>query len=577
MIYSRRIFMRARGFICIFLGLWIGLMPVGSWASRPDKRSLPSYPPEIQTVPDEVLIKFRSNLSSTDQRALAHQFQVPVTTREQAVNAFHAYYKTRPLGSPLLGWQRVKIPAGEPLAQALADISTSPLVEKAEPNYLSHAVALSNTYTAVANPNDFYYQNGTTWWLNRTKSDLAFNRSYPFGSGPVIVAVVDTGVDFNHPDLFNRTVGGYNAITPSGQPLDDDTEGHGTHVAGLLGAESNNGIGICGTAYQSAVKIMPVKVLDYTGSGNSADIVTGVLWAVGQGARVLNLSFGGGGISSAEMDAYNQATAHGCVLVAAAGNNNMDLTRHPLYPAALTNVIAVAATDSMDFVAAYSNYGEGVIALAAPGGETTDLSSPLYDGGIWSLRPNNAYQALVGTSMAAPQISAVAAMLILQNPGYGPSDVRAMLAASCENPYGDTAANIGAGRINAAAAYAIYKTPTVTPTVTVTPTITPTSTITVTSTPLSLHPDEVFAYPQPARDQVRIAYNVSGPARIRADLFNAAGNRVLHLEEIPYSDGGVAYTQILTRQLGAGIYYLVSHIDDASGQRMIKRRIAVVH
>jgi type VII secretion-associated serine protease mycosin len=216
------------------------------------------------------------------------------------------------------------------------------------------------------------------------------------GSEDVVVAVIDTGVDINHPDLKGRTAEGINIVSQQNDPLDD--VGHGTHVAGIISALVNNREGVAGISWYN--KIMPVKVLDETGAGTTYSVAQGIIWAADHGAKVINMSLGNYADAQFLHDAIRYAFDKDVVLIAASGNDN---TERPGYPAAYPEVFAVAATDSKQQKASFSNYGDYIDA-AAPGVN------------IASTYPDNHYAALSGTSMASPHVTALAALIRSANP-----------------------------------------------------------------------------------------------------------------------------------------------------------------
>ncbi|NTV52244.1 MAG: S8 family serine peptidase [Candidatus Firestonebacteria bacterium] len=573
--------------------------------------------------PGEILVKFKPVFTTATQGGLKNQIGVQVSTRAEALSGVHAFFKTQPVGMERFGWQRVQLPEGKSVAQALSEFVGNAAVEAAEPNYLRHVHdAISTTYAAYAAPNDLLYQAEVLWWFNRIHADQAFSQANYFTAGPVVVAVVDTGVDLTHTDLSSRLIPGYNAITPTSPPQDDD--GHGTHTAGLVAAAGNNSQGTLGAAFSDKVVVMPVKVLDYQGNGTSANIAAGIQWAADHGARVISMSFGGSNNSSLESSACDYAYAHGCVLVASAGNNSLNLITNPVYPALYNHVICVAATNSQDYATYYSNYGLGKITLSAPGGYDQNVSGNVTtrgnDGGVYSTILGSAFGPKSGTSMAAPQVSAAAALLLLQNPLRTQSEVLALLTSHCENPQAQPASWVGAGRINVAASLSDFQTPTISPTATSSPTITPTATITQTATvsptatispsitptptitqtatisptstctptmtptatpsatytPLVLSAGELLVYPQPGRDHVRLAFRLAGFGRLTAEVYNVRGERVLTLSETPYCNGGVAYADVSTSRLAAGIYFLLVRVADENGERRLSKRMAII-
>jgi thermitase len=622
--------MRARTWLVVGSCLWAAGLPLtAAAASRPEKSAMPprawrglTAPPAPAYVPGEVLVKFRDRF---DAGAFQAQVGATAATREEAVRAFHVRFMTKPDRAPVLGWQRIKLPAGQRVEEALPILKGNALVEAAEPNYRVFAAAdLSTTYTPYAGINDPYYNEGspsrTQWWFNRTRADYASTQTYTWLGSLVTVAVLDTGLQANHPDLAGRTITGYSAVSYTASTNDDNLYfygplqtvlGHGTHAAGIIAANTNNGTGGVGTGFRSGVRVMPVKVLDYAASGTVADLAEGVTWATDHGAKVLNLSLGVYGANPAALDtACTYAITQGMVLVAAAGNNNLDLASNPYYPAVYTNVLSVAATDSMDYVTIYSNWGSGFIDVSAPGGTLEDYGGWGRDFGVTTTAMGSTYSAVDGTSFACPQVSALAALLLLKDPNLPAATVRSILTSPSnnDNPYSEQAIYIGAGRINVAKALA-YSTPppsatrtatrtrtvtptrsathtvtptrtvsptrTVTRTITPSPTVTPTRTVTPTVTPMSLASDQLLAYPQPGRDRVRLAYRCLAGGNCVVNLYNPLGERVLLVEETPYVNVGTGYTDLNTSQLAAGVYFLHLTVTDATGERTLKKRVVI--
>jgi thermitase len=273
-------------------------------------------------------------------------------------------------------------------------------VEYAEPHYLyltNEEVDMPGTASynaAAAAPNDALY---SRYQWNLPLIETLQGWGIGKGSEQVKVAVIDTGVDLNHPDLKANLQEGVNIISQNETPPQDDV-GHGTHVAGVISALVNNGEGVAGMTWYNPV--LPVKVLDSSGSGSTYAVAQGVIWAADHGAKVINMSLGNYADAQFLHDAIRYAYDKDVVLIAASGNDN---TERPGYPAAYDEVFAVAAADSKKNKASFSNYGD-YIDVAAPG-----VSIP-------STYPNNQYAALSGTSMASPHVSALAALIRSANP-----------------------------------------------------------------------------------------------------------------------------------------------------------------
>jgi thermitase len=264
------------------------------------------------------------------------------------------------------------------------------------------------------------YNDGTLSYGGKNATagaDMDWQEAYAFlGSGfggSAVVAVIDTGIDMGHPDLDGKIVAGWDYLDNDGDPT--DTYGHGTHVAGIALAETNNGTGTAGVGYSPNIKVMPLRVCNENGCPTTA-IVNAIYHAADHGANVINLSLGGRIGSSAEETAINHAWNNGLVIAASSGN---DGARRVSYPAAFVNCIAVGSTNWNDLRAGYSNRGSA-LDVVAPGGEMSGYHDP---GGIYSTMPTypvylttsysywNNYDQLQGTSMAAPQVSGLAALL----------------------------------------------------------------------------------------------------------------------------------------------------------------------
>jgi len=277
-----------------------------------------------------------------------------------------------------------------------------------EPHYIYIANRESNA--AAPAPNDTLY---AQYQWNLPIIETSFGWELGKGSKDVIIAVVDTGVDMNHPDLQGRLLPGYNMIH-AGLPPDDDV-GHGTHVAGVISAQVNNGEGVAGMTWFNP--IMPVKVLDDSGEGNTYNVSEGIIWAVDHGAKVINLSLGNNADANFLHNAIQYAFNKDAVMIAAAGNDN---TNEPSYPAAYPEVFAVAATDAAKNRAPFSNYGN-YISAAAPGVN------------IASTYPHNQYASLSGTSMASPHVAALAALIRSINPLLKNTEVMAIMRQTAED------------------------------------------------------------------------------------------------------------------------------------------------
>jgi len=331
----------------------------------------------------------------------------------EAMAAFHAGHSSRVLRTfdGLGHLQVVTVPQGETVPSWVAKYQQSGLVEFAEPDYLVRA---------ALTPNDPAYTNGTCWGLNKIEAPAAWN--VLCGATNVVVAVLDSGVRYTHEDLaanmwVNPLAGshGWNAIAGTNDPWDDSTDGHGTQMAGVLGAVGNNSKGLAGVAW--SVQIMACKCLNSSDLGTNSDIITCMEFARTNGARVFNASFSavGGAFSSAMSNAIYSARMAGIILVTCAGNNyptvNIDVT--PAYPAnyQIDNIVTLAYTTSSDTLGVLSNYGATNVDLAAPGDQiysTYNTSDSAYNGSI--------YHNLAGTSYAAAYTSGAFALMLAEYP-----------------------------------------------------------------------------------------------------------------------------------------------------------------
>ncbi|NOX63264.1 MAG: S8 family serine peptidase [Chloroflexi bacterium] len=341
--------------------------------------------------------------------------------------------------------------------EALQNLSKNPAVRYVEPDALA---------VAAFTPNDPYYNNPSlVYGPQQIQAPGAWD--YTLGDPNVVIAIIDTGIDVAHPEFAGRLVPGWDFVNNDADPTDDNW--HGTHVSGIAAAGINNGIGIAGIAGQA--KIMPLKALNDQGTGYYSQIASAIRWAADNGADVINLSLTGSVDSITLSDAVNYAISKGVVVVAAAGNEDTDA---PRYPAAYSNVIGVGATTYAGDRWTLSNYGPNVDVMA-PG-------ATIYST-YWTASGGSAYSFANGTSMAAPHVAGVAALLLSANPTLTVTDVRACIETTTTD-LGDPGydAFYGKGLVNAQAALAACAgTP---PTSTPTPTPLPTNTPTPTPTPL---------------------------------------------------------------------------------------------
>ncbi|MGA1823161.1 MAG: S8 family serine peptidase [bacterium] len=346
-----------------------------------------SYGTDIPYNPHEVLVKFEHGTDEATKISIRDELGAILLKTIRSIKVEY--------------WQ---LPATITTAQALEVLKGLPAIDHAEPNYL---------YSLQMLPNDAHFDK--QWFLHNIGqiingdrgtpgADIAASEAWEIetGSKSVVIALIDSGVAFDHPDLRNNVW--YNPHEIPGNGLDDDLngysddrhgwdfvnddnnpsdysrdlygDGHGTHVAGIIAAQGNNGIGIAGIMWQA--QIMPLQVFDLFETGSFRDaiiqninIMRAIEYAVENGAMIINCSFGSEFYSQFQYDLFEYANQHGVLVVAAAGNESTNNDTIPIFPASydLPNIISVAATDGHNRLSSYSNYGEKSVDVAAPGGD----------------------------------------------------------------------------------------------------------------------------------------------------------------------------------------------------------------
>ncbi|MEN8614784.1 S8 family peptidase [Dehalogenimonas sp. THU2] len=359
-------------------------------------------PPEVSEGADTILVAFRPGASTAEIAALNHNNNAVVKDL-----------------IPALRIQVLSFAPGK-AAGMLKVYQNNPNVIYAEFDAAATADEVSDdTYTAQQ------------WGLAKINAAEAW--AVNTGSNTIKIAILDTGIDLDHPDLAAKIVASINYSTST---TSDDVKGHGTHVAGIAAAIPNNGLGVAGLGY--ATSLMNVKVLGDDGTGSYSAIANGIIWAADNGADVINMSLSGSAASITLENAVNYAWNNGVVVVSSAGNNGNST---PVYPAYYANAFAVASTDSTDSLSGFSNFGDWVD-IAAPGSS------------IMATLINGSYGYKSGSSMAAPFVSGLAALVASSvadsnSNGRLNDEIRAIIEASADNIGVN---GIGAGRINAAAA-----------------------------------------------------------------------------------------------------------------------------
>lgn len=356
----------------------------------------------------------------------------------------------------------VQRPMFEDSDSIIETLERSPLVEYAEPNYLYHLATL---------PNDALF--GGLWGLKNSGQkdtqkrtgfvgmDIGVEKAWQIttGSNDVTVAIVDSGINYKHPDLkeniwinlaeqngkqgvdddgngYIDDIHGYSFESgkENGNPI--DSIGHGSHCAGIVGARGNNGQGIVGVNWN--VKLMALKFISESGEGTSEAAIKSIDYAVKNGAKVISNSWGGGDESKALQEAIERANDKGILFVAAAGNDTTDNDITPFYPASypVENIISVTAVDNQGRLAPFSNYGKKSVHLGAPGMNIT--STVIQD-----------FESHSGTSMAAPFVSGVAALLVGHQPSLNHLEIKDRIIATTKPIPGLQGKTINRGLVNA--------------------------------------------------------------------------------------------------------------------------------
>ena len=405
-------------------------------------------------VPGQVIVKLKEGILLDESFLNKHQLKSAeklLKTAFKKNKKINETKKSRGLDRMYL----VKFSSKKKIADILENLNKDSRVEYAEPDYILSIDAV---------PNDPSFPQ--LWGMDNTgqtggtvDADIDAPEAWDIqtGSSDVVIAVIDTGVDYNHSDLVDNIwtnpgeipgdgidndgngiiddIHGYNAIDGSGDPMDDNN--HGTHCAGTIAAVGNNGIGVIGVNWNAS--IMPVKFLNAGGGGYTSDAVEAIIYATLMEADIMSNSWGGGGYSLALEDAISAAGDAGIIFVAAAGNNYRDSDISPAYPASydLDNIVSVAATDHNDNKASFSNWGIVSVDLGAPG---VSINSTMKNGtyGIYS-----------GTSMACPHVAGVAGLIKAQYPDLTGEGLKVRLLGGVDIIPSMEGKTVTGGRLNA--------------------------------------------------------------------------------------------------------------------------------
>ncbi|GET35334.1 S8 family serine peptidase [Microseira wollei] len=396
-------------------------------------RDRPNRVPDAEYVPNQVIVKFNSGVQTADIESLQQSLGATVLGT------------TTNLGIQL--WELRSLTAD----QAIATFGNDSRIEYIERNYIR---------SLDATPNDPSFNQ--LWGLNNTgqtggklDADIDAPEAWNIQTGNnVVVGVIDTGVDYNHPDLaaniwtnpgeiagdgidndgngYVDDIHGYDFSDGDSNPL--DYQGHGTHVAGTIGAVGNNSTGVAGVNWSA--KIMPIKIFP---NATDFNIVKAIEYSANMGVKVTNNSWGGGPGSAALKDAIQYAGSKGQLFIAAAGNDATNTDIFPHYPSGfnLDNIISVAATDHNDALAYFSNYGATSVDLGAPGDN------------IYSTLPNNSYGTYSGTSMATPHVAGVASLIWSQYPNLTAPQVKDRILNFADPIAALNGKTVTGGRLNA--------------------------------------------------------------------------------------------------------------------------------
>ena len=407
-------------------------------AIEPDSIERPSY------APGELLVKHKSSV-----RAAATQYY----RTQWDISALRTFRVT--------GVQHVKLPSGMTVEAALEIYLDDPDVEYAEPNYYRRASVIPDD----TNFNRLWGLHNTGQSVNGTiDADIDAPEAWDIttGNSDIVIAVVDTGVDYSHPDLSHNMwsntgeipdngidddgngyvddVRGWNFFGDDKDPM--DIHGHGTHVTGIAAAKGNNATGITGVCWTA--EIMLLRFLDENGIGTVADEISAIDYAIGNGAHIINASFGSDTYSQSEYNAISRANSEGILFVAAAGNDSLNNDTSPFYPASynLPNIIAVAATDQDDNLTWFSDYGPTTVDVGAPGVN------------IYSTSPDTGYGYMHGTSVATPHVAGLAALIWGYNSSLTHMEIKDIILNGVDIKPALNGKTFTGGRINALNAFA---------------------------------------------------------------------------------------------------------------------------
>ncbi|MCU7906825.1 MAG: S8 family serine peptidase, partial [Candidatus Thiodiazotropha sp. (ex Epidulcina cf. delphinae)] len=418
--------------------------------------------------PGELLVKFKAGVRANSAGAVMRAKGPSITESRQFKDLKHKRKKLKHPEAKLDRWWHVKLAEGEDLERAMAEIAADPSVDLVELNYEVH-VQLT--------PNDPRFNE--LWGMHNIQqngglydADIDAPEAWDLHTGDqsIVVAVIDTGVDYGHEDLADNMwinpgeipgngidddgngyvddIHGYDFINNDADPFDDF--GHGTHCAGTIAGVGNNGIGVAGVNWNAG--IMAVKFIGSGGSGPISGAIDAITYAINNGAKIMSNSWGGRGFSQAMLDAVNAANDAGILFVAAAGNSRGDNDINPIYPASYNapNIVTVAATDYNDNKATFSCYGAQSVHLGAPG---VNILSTVPTGAC-TMCSLSGYTRANGTSMATPHVAGAAALILARNPAQSVADLKTTLLSGVDPIPSMEGITITGGRLNIGTALA---------------------------------------------------------------------------------------------------------------------------
>ncbi|MDP8267248.1 MAG: S8 family peptidase, partial [Candidatus Tenebribacter davisii] len=432
----------------IIISLFLFWSFIIGFASTNFSHQLDPNNPEFK--PGEILVKFNdevelelisnrglvetgiNSLDDLNSRwQVSEMKQVFKTSEKRTENKYIRTYKGETIEVPqLFNIYEITVPEDTDINEAIEEYEQDPNVEFAEPNYF--------VYTMETYPDDPLYQDGSQWHIDEVNAPAAWDLTTC--DTTQVIAIIDTGVDWDHPDLdaniWNNSdeipgngidddgngyvddIRGWDYVNDDNDPNDDNS--HGTHVAGIAAAETDNDVGIAGIAWNA--KIMPVKMLQSSGYGSSSDLAAAIDYAANNGATAINMSLGSYGESMTVKTALENAYAYS-VLVAAAGNDGYKIDPPyppapiyaPMYPACYSFVLGIQASNHSGRLANCSNIDPSGPAVSGnPYGHNYEIKAPGV--GIYSTVPNGNYNSLSGTSMASPIVSGAVALMKSYNP-----------------------------------------------------------------------------------------------------------------------------------------------------------------